>query len=245
MVCWLFCSSKCTYCSHCSVWKYAHVLKCMTLQFCLCLVYYNACKQQMWFFFIISYKRTEIICYFYSFYSFNCIMYFIRTNVPFWCESAIDNVLSIFVWFYHVHWKYLILYWLFLCCLLRLKVFPHDMPWLFPHHLLLLYHAQWCPPCMRLLPEFRKAAKRLGHTVNFGTVDCTIHTSLCSSVSLTIFYLIFWSASSFFLWVLFVGVFFGGSGGGEHNFSCHCLHQNLLVLGRKFWFHCKYFLFLY
>lgn len=122
MVCWLFCSSKCTYCSHCSVWKYTRVLKCVTLQFCLCLVYYDACKQQMWLFFIISYKRTEIICYFYGFYSFNCIMYFIRTNVPFWCESATDSVLSIFVWFYHVHWKYLILYWLFLCCLLRLKV---------------------------------------------------------------------------------------------------------------------------
>lgn len=36
---------------------------------------------------------------------------------------------------------------------------------------------------MRLLPEFRKAAKRLGQRVNFGTVDCTVHGNLCNNVS--------------------------------------------------------------
>lgn len=41
------------------------------------------------------------------------------------------------------------------------------------------FFAPWCPPCMRLLPEFRKAAKNFGQVVNFGTVDCTIHGSLC------------------------------------------------------------------
>lgn len=41
------------------------------------------------------------------------------------------------------------------------------------------FFAPWCPPCMRLLPEFRKAAKNFGQVVNFGTVDCTIHVNLC------------------------------------------------------------------
>ncbi|XP_060064425.1 dnaJ homolog subfamily C member 10-like [Ylistrum balloti] len=41
------------------------------------------------------------------------------------------------------------------------------------------FFAPWCPPCMRLLPEFRKAAKSYGEVVNFGTVDCTIHSDIC------------------------------------------------------------------
>ncbi|KAL4217269.1 DnaJ subfamily C member 10 [Mactra antiquata] len=42
------------------------------------------------------------------------------------------------------------------------------------------FFAPWCPPCMRLLPEFRKTAKNFrGQVVNFGTVDCTIHGELC------------------------------------------------------------------
>ena len=32
---------------------------------------------------------------------------------------------------------------------------------------------------MHLLPEFRKASKRIGDQITFGTVDCTIHTQLC------------------------------------------------------------------
>lgn len=55
------------------------------------------------------------------------------------------------------------------------------------------FFAPWCPPCMKLLPEFRKAAKKFGHTVKFGTVDCTVHGNLCSSYNVrsyptTIFY---------------------------------------------------------
>ena len=42
---------------------------------------------------------------------------------------------------------------------------------------------QWCPPCMRLLPEYRKAARSFeDHEVGFGTVDCTIHSNLCHMV---------------------------------------------------------------
>ena len=40
---------------------------------------------------------------------------------------------------------------------------------------------------MRLLPEFRKAAKNFGEIVNFGTVDCTIHVSLCRTVSISVY----------------------------------------------------------
>ncbi|KAK3083050.1 hypothetical protein FSP39_012593 [Pinctada imbricata] len=55
------------------------------------------------------------------------------------------------------------------------------------------FFAPWCPPCMRLLPEFRKAAKDYGNIVNFGTVDCTMHTNLCRNYNIrsyptTIFY---------------------------------------------------------
>ncbi|KAL3855342.1 hypothetical protein ACJMK2_014558 [Sinanodonta woodiana] len=41
------------------------------------------------------------------------------------------------------------------------------------------FFAPWCPPCMKLLPEFRKAAKNYGEVVNFGTVDCATHVDLC------------------------------------------------------------------
>ena len=37
---------------------------------------------------------------------------------------------------------------------------------------------------MRLLPEYRKAARSFEDgEVGFGTVDCTIHTNLCHMVS--------------------------------------------------------------
>lgn len=55
------------------------------------------------------------------------------------------------------------------------------------------FFAPWCPPCMRLLPEFRKASKSVGQKIFFGTVDCTIHTDLCKKYNIrsyptTIFY---------------------------------------------------------
>ena len=37
---------------------------------------------------------------------------------------------------------------------------------------------------MHLLPEFRKASKRLNDEVNFGTVDCTVHNPLCSQLGI-------------------------------------------------------------
>ncbi|XP_066991442.2 dnaJ homolog subfamily C member 10 [Anabrus simplex] len=41
------------------------------------------------------------------------------------------------------------------------------------------FYAPWCPPCMRLLPEFRKASRHFDSAVNFGTIDCTVHINLC------------------------------------------------------------------
>jgi len=41
------------------------------------------------------------------------------------------------------------------------------------------FYAPWCPPCLRLLPELRKASRHFDSAVNFGTVDCTIHAALC------------------------------------------------------------------
>uniref|UniRef100_T1KBH9 DnaJ homolog subfamily C member 10 n=1 Tax=Tetranychus urticae TaxID=32264 RepID=T1KBH9_TETUR len=48
-----------------------------------------------------------------------------------------------------------------------------DKPWLVD------FYAPWCPPCMNFMPEIRKTSKTLGSTINFGTVDCTIHSTLC------------------------------------------------------------------
>jgi len=42
------------------------------------------------------------------------------------------------------------------------------------------FFAPWCPPCMNLLPEFRKASTLIGGQVSFGTVDCSIHPRLCN-----------------------------------------------------------------
>ena len=41
------------------------------------------------------------------------------------------------------------------------------------------FFAPWCPPCMSLLPEFRKASTFIGGQITFGTVDCTIHGRVC------------------------------------------------------------------
>jgi len=41
------------------------------------------------------------------------------------------------------------------------------------------FFAPWCPPCMALLPEFRKASTLIGGSVTFGTLDCTVHGRLC------------------------------------------------------------------
>lgn len=41
------------------------------------------------------------------------------------------------------------------------------------------FYAPWCPPCLRLLPELRKASRHFDSAINFGTIDCTIHATLC------------------------------------------------------------------
>ena len=42
------------------------------------------------------------------------------------------------------------------------------------------FFAPWCPPCLNLLPEFRKASINVGGSVVFGTVDCTQYPQLCN-----------------------------------------------------------------
>ena len=55
---------------------------------------------------------------------------------------------------------------------------------------ILYFNEQWCPPCLKLLPEWRKAGKQIGGTVaKFGTVDCTIHMNLCQQVIFVITFL--------------------------------------------------------
>ncbi|KAK4883034.1 hypothetical protein RN001_006353 [Aquatica leii] len=43
------------------------------------------------------------------------------------------------------------------------------------------WYAPWCPPCKKLLPEMRKASQHFEpENVQFGTIDCTLHSNLCS-----------------------------------------------------------------
>ncbi|XP_012257998.2 dnaJ homolog subfamily C member 10-like [Athalia rosae] len=42
------------------------------------------------------------------------------------------------------------------------------------------WYAPWCPPCIKFLPELRKASLHFEPSViQFGTVDCTIHSNVC------------------------------------------------------------------
>ncbi|XP_011310847.1 dnaJ homolog subfamily C member 10-like [Fopius arisanus] len=42
------------------------------------------------------------------------------------------------------------------------------------------WYAPWCPPCLQFLPELRKASLHFQKsTIHFGTVDCTVHSSIC------------------------------------------------------------------
>lgn len=52
------------------------------------------------------------------------------------------------------------------------KVTRGGSPWLVD------FFAPWCPPCMRTLPELRKTSRSFD-AVRFGTVDCTVHASVC------------------------------------------------------------------
>ncbi|XP_066942264.1 dnaJ homolog subfamily C member 10-like [Macrobrachium rosenbergii] len=46
------------------------------------------------------------------------------------------------------------------------------------------FYAPWCPPCMKLLPEFRKASRLVATPVNFGSIDCTMHQDLCTKFNI-------------------------------------------------------------
>lgn len=47
------------------------------------------------------------------------------------------------------------------------------------------FFAPWCPPCMQLLPEFRKAARTQDRDqIRFATVDCTVHGPLCNKYNI-------------------------------------------------------------
>ena len=46
------------------------------------------------------------------------------------------------------------------------------------------FFAPWCPPCLNLLPEFRKASINVGGSIIFGTVDCTIYGSICNQFNI-------------------------------------------------------------
>lgn len=44
------------------------------------------------------------------------------------------------------------------------------------------WYAPWCPPCRRLMPQIRKASQHFQPSqIKFGTIDCTMHQSLCAS----------------------------------------------------------------
>lgn len=48
------------------------------------------------------------------------------------------------------------------------------------------WYAPWCPPCRKLMPELRRASQHFkASQVRFGTIDCTLHRSLCSDQSIT------------------------------------------------------------
>ncbi|CAF0707832.1 unnamed protein product, partial [Brachionus calyciflorus] len=47
------------------------------------------------------------------------------------------------------------------------------------------FFAPWCPPCMNLLPEFRKSSQLEGSkSTLFGTIDCTINTQICEKFNI-------------------------------------------------------------
>ncbi|CAL4084368.1 unnamed protein product, partial [Meganyctiphanes norvegica] len=46
------------------------------------------------------------------------------------------------------------------------------------------FYAPWCPPCMKLLPEFRKASRLVEEPVMFGSIDCTAHSGLCNQFNI-------------------------------------------------------------
>lgn len=60
----------------------------------------------------------------------------------------------------------------------------HDF--IFSGAVLVDFYAPWCPPCLKLLPELRKASLHFSPSVvGFISVDCTVHSQLCRKHSVT------------------------------------------------------------
>ena len=62
---------------------------------------------------------------------------------------------------------------------------PKNFPAITESTAVIDFYAPWCPPCMRLLPELRAAAKEMPH-MKFGSVDCTAHSQLCTQVRIVL-----------------------------------------------------------
>ena len=85
------------------------------------------------------------------------------------------------------------------------------------------FFAPWCPPCMSLLPEFRKASTLIGGQITFGTVSSSnsliviILQNLSSYKSITV------SDGGVVIWyyVLFSGGIVKSYSSGNRSVPCH------------------------
>jgi protein disulfide-isomerase A1 len=59
-------------------------------------------------------------------------------------------------------------------------------------HALVEFYAPWCGHCKRLLPEFEKAAERVGNNALLGKVDCTVEKNLASKFTIQGYPTIYW-----------------------------------------------------
>ena len=59
-------------------------------------------------------------------------------------------------------------------------------------HALVEFYAPWCGHCKRLLPEFEKAAEKLGNKALLGKVDCTVEKALGGKFSIQGYPTVFW-----------------------------------------------------
>ena len=62
-----------------------------------------------------------------------------------------------------------------------IELTPAHFPHIVEGSAVIDFFAPWCPPCMKLLPELRKAAGDMPKMV-FGSVDCAAHAKLCQQV---------------------------------------------------------------
>jgi protein disulfide-isomerase A1 len=59
-------------------------------------------------------------------------------------------------------------------------------------HALVEFYAPWCGHCKRLLPEFEKAAEKVGASAVLGKVDCTVEKTLASKFTIQGYPTIYW-----------------------------------------------------